>query len=391
MKTFLPPVNIPRTHYDTLQALARQCLHDCRCQAHDGTVLFRPDSGGHYDAQWTRDLCYMVEGAGTLMDPGEVLGAIDYLLAGQRQDGVVPDRRCADGTSVYLAGPVEQPLGDSPPADNGPFLAKLLAAYARMSGDHEGFLARLDAVYRAMDAVPLSPDGLVIIDRNRPHPGYGFTDCVAKTGYDFFCSVLYWEACQVTARTLARAEHHDEAHEWYERAESCSHHLGDLWDETVGMFRAASEDCHQVDLWASAYACVVRVASRTQARRIAGYFLEHQQQCMLAGHLRHLPAPETWQRLLTDVPAGTYQNGGYWAAPSGWLIQTVSLVDEAAARRMVTELVGEFSQNGVHEWISPQERQVPGYVASIANVLGAVQPSARLSVQETNNRDATGV
>lgn len=382
MKAFLPSVKISPQEYEVLSDLAQQCLQDCRAEAHDGTVIFRPDGSGHYDAMWTRDFCYMVEGAGQLMDPAEVLAATDYLLAGQREDGAIPDRRQADGLSVYYAGPVDRPLGDGCPTDNPQFMVKLVAAYLAQTGDVRAFLDRREALYRAMDSVPLSYDGLVVIDPNRPHSSYGFTDCIAKTGNVFFSTVLYWEVCQVLGRSCARAEYHDEAHEWYERAELTSRRIGDLWDEEFGLFRAASEDCRQLDLWGSAYACVVRAASKSQARRVADYFVSLRDECILHGHLRHLPVGEYWKRLLIEVPRDTYQNGAFWATPSGWLAKTISLADEDAARRLISDLITEFTEHGIHEWISEKERRLPGYVASIANVLGAVQPSKKLGAQD---------
>lgn len=379
MKPFLPPVPIPPQQYDALVALTGQCLDECRVTASDGTTLFRPDGSGNYDAMWTRDLCYMVEGAAALLDPTEVLAAIDYLLAAQRKDGAVPDRRKADGTAIYLAGPVDNPLGDACPADNPQFIVKAMAGYVRSSGDIIAFIARRNALYRAMESVPLSHDGLVHIDPNRPHAGYGFTDCVAKTGNDLFCSLLYWEACQHLAKLCARAEYHDEAHEWYENAEHTSRRLSDFWDPEFGMFRAASVDCRQIDLWGSVYACLIRIATKSQAQEVAEFFREAWDMCVYQGHLRHLVRGEYWHRLLRDVEGNTYQNGGYWAVPIGWLAQTMHLVDAELARGLIAATVEEFMQSGVHEWINSEGGQVSGYVASVANVLGAVQSSRKLA------------
>ncbi len=379
MKAMLPPLNVAPGVHQELVALTRACLAACRSRAKDGTVLFRPDATGGEDAMWTRDLCYLLEGAGALMDPREMLAAIDYLLAGQREDGAVPDRRGADGVPVYAAGPADTPLGRECPTDNPAFMVKLVAAYVRTTGDIRAFLDRRDALYRAVDTVPLSPDALVCVDRNRPHTEYGFTDRIAKTGNVFFSTMLYWEACQTLAKLCARAEYHDEAHDWYERAEPTSHRIGDFWDEDWGLFWAASEWCHQPDLWGSAYACVVRVATKTQARRIAEYFLGAGADCVLHGHLRHLPAGQYWHRTLRDVPRDTHQNGGFWSIPSGWLAQTVFLVDPPAAIRLIDDVLAQFLAHGVNEWISPSGGQVPGHVASVANVLGAVQPSKKLA------------
>ena len=380
MKPFLQPLNIPTAQYETLARMAAETLAGCRAVADDGTPIYRPDASGHYDALWTRDFCYMLEGAGNLIDPAEALTGIDFILSRQREDGTIPDRVTASGEPIYLAGPVDRPLGRSAPTDNGPFMVKLVAAYVKLTGDLDAFLARRSNLYSAVDRVPLSTDMLVFIDPNRPHPDYGFTDCVAKTGNVWFGTILYWEACQTLAKLCARCEYHDEAHSWYEQAEHTSRRMGDFWDERIGLYRAASEDCNQLDLWGSVYACVIRAASKSHTARIAEYLAAHWDRCVLHGQLRHLPGSEHWRRLIADVPRGTYQNGGFWATPTGWLAKTMRALDEAWGRRVIDEVTADFEANGVCEWIGPREHCLPGYGASIANVLGAVQPSKKLDL-----------
>ena len=375
MRHFLPRVRIAKSDHADLVRLTQACLEGCRTIASDGTVIFCPDGQGHYPAMWTRDLCYMVEGAGNLFDPAEALGAIDYLLAGQREDGVIPDHRQADGYSAYKAGPPGKPLGYGPPADNGPFMAKLICAYARVTNDYSALERRVPAIAAALDAVPLGSEGLVHIDPNRPVPGYGFTDSIGKTGKDFFASLLYWEACQNLARTCVDFEYHEEAREWYERCEKMYDHLNELWDAQYGMFRSASHDCRQLDIWGSAYAAVVRAASKSQAQRIAEALATNFDDFSLSGHVRHLPVGEYWKRTLADVPRDTYQNGGYWTIPTAWVAQTITLVDEELGRSLVLDALNEFREFGVHEWITPYERHVPGYVASAACLLAGTMPT----------------
>lgn len=374
MKT-LPQVRLSRDSYLALEAQARTVLAGCRHVADNGTPIYYPDGSGHYAALWTRDFCYMVEGAGALLPKAEILAGIDFLLAGQSPEGVIPDRVRADGVPVYQAGPEDNPLGSGPPADNAPFLAKLVCAYARQTGDYAALEARLMALEAAMATVPRGADGLVVIDPNQPRPGYGFTDCIAKTGKELFSSLLYWEACSQLAAAFRRWEYHDDAHAWYERAEKVVHRLQEFWDDSVGMFRAASENCRQIDIWGSAYAAVVRIATKTQADRIADWLLAHLDTISLRGYTRHLPAGQNWQRLLRDVPPGTYQNGGFWAVPTGWVAQTIALVNDQAARELVETLIASFAEDGGCEWISPEQRALPGYGASLACLLGAVQRS----------------
>jgi len=373
MKAHIARVRVSPELYATLERHARESLTACRRLADDGTPIYVPDGSGNYGALWTRDFCYMVEGAGHLVPPDEVLGCIDFLIAGCREDGTVPDRVCADGHPVYCAGPESDPLGSRPPTDNAQFLAKALCAYTNLTGDAQALHERMNAVIRAMDAVERTREGLVFIDPNSPHSSYGFTDCIAKTGKEFFCSILYWEACQRLGSTCARFELHDDAHYWYEQAQAPGLHLEEFLDAELGLFL--------VDIWGNAYAAVVRVASKSVAREIAEFLIDFYDEFVYHGFIRHLLAGHYWDRLLCDVPPNSYQNGGYWALPTGWVAQTIALVDEEKARALIAAAAAEFDAHGVSEWISSTEHRLSAYAASAAAILGAVQPAKALAQQ----------
>lgn len=373
----LPRVSISQQDYEFVEDTCRQLLSEARHLAHDGTALYYP--GGIYEACWTRDFCYMVEGAGHLLPPEEVLAGIDYLLAGQDEEGTIPDRVRADGVPIYLPGPDEAPLADLPPTDNAQFMVKLVDAYVHRTHDVPAFLERRGRLYEAMDHVPRGEEGLVVIDPNRPRSPYGFTDTVAKSGKVFFSSLLYWEACRRLAALCAEAEYHDEAHDWYEQAELLQRNLDQFYDEEYALYRAASRDCNQLDLWGSVYAGAIKFLSNNKTRRIGQFLVEAPDVSIWRGHLRHLPVGEYWERLLMPVAPDTYQNGGFWAVPSGWTAQVIATYDEAAARSFLAELLELWRTEEVYEWISPYASPaVPGYVASATNVLGAIKADPRL-------------
>jgi len=82
---------------------------------------------------------------------------------------------------------------------------------------------------------------------------------------------------------------------------------------------------------------------------------------------------ETWQRQLAPVAPGRYQNGAYWATPTGWVINALAVVDPVLARRTFRELVADFQAHGVYECIGEDHRQLESYVVSVTNPLGAVR------------------
>jgi len=377
MKT-LPKVPVHPDTWERLRALARALIDGCRTVLPDGTSIWCPDAQGNYRGVWLRDFCYAVEGLPDMFEPANVLAVTDLFLAHQLDDGTIPTRILADGVADYREGPRETPIGHGPPADNPQFLAKLLCTYVDVSGDWRALYERLDAVDRALRALPLDREHFVYIDPNLPRSAYGFTDCVAKTGRELFCSLLLREAYYRLAETCRRWELHEEAHYWYERGEAVGRVAAPFYVAGWRMFAAATTDCRQIDLWGSVYACVTLAASGSQREAVASFLREHYDRCFWRGHLRHLAAGEYWERMLVDVPPERYQNGGYWAVPAGWAAQVLATVDEALAARLLDELVTEFEQYGVHEWIHPEHgRHVKGYIASLANVVGAVRPISR--------------
>ena len=373
MKHFLRPIEIDSGQYRRLEAIAGRCVEAARVRADDGTWLFRPDGGGRYgDNMYMRDLCYLVEGAGHLVPPEEIIAAAEYLLSRRRDDGLMPNRVAADGTAVYVVNE-NIPALNQPPADNAAFAVKLVKACVDLTGDYGFFSRWSNALMDAMERVVLSHDYLVEINEARPHSGYGFMDTVGLTGEVLFPSLLYWEACMLLAKMAQGVEDHDGALQWFEAAERTGRNLHELYDERIGMFVAANGDCEQVDLWGSAYAGVIRACSKTQTRRIGEYFFDHYDACVLRGCVRHLPGGETWERMLADVPPGTYQNGGYWSTPSGWVAMVIDRYDPATARAFVDEVIDELEVDNAPEWINEDTVQAPLYVAGAANVLAAVK------------------
>lgn len=375
LKTNIPKIPVPLEEYAWLREECRRLLDECRFTAHDGTLLYTPDAQRHYAALWTRDFTYMVEGAPRLLPIGDIRAGIEFILRGQRNDGAIPDRVEPDGTPVYLAGPKDRPLGNRPPTDNPQFLVKLVSEYFTLTRDFAFVEARMEALWRGLLSVPVSSDGVVFVDPSNPHSAYGFTDTIAKTGPELFSSLLMWEAWRLMGEMARHLEDHDQAHEAYERAERLQRALGQFWDDEFGMMWAAMHDCKQFDLWGGAYAVRIGAVGSMQRHRIAQFFADLYHSCVLRGYVRHLVAGQYWERLIVPVPPDTYQNGGYWAVPSGWVARCLlSAGYTELAKTLIRDLIAEFRTEGVCEWISESERALPGYVASVALLLDSVKP-----------------
>jgi len=359
-----------------LERSAKELLDGCVIEAADGTPLYTPDGKAHYAALWTRDFASMVEYAGDLMPAEDVERCIDTIARHVRGDGAVPDRVQVDGRPVYAAGASESPLGE-PNLDNAPFLVIAASrAIERAPADRRKalYLKWCEPLTRGMNYIPLAPGGLVWNDPAQPHSPYGFTDTVAKTGELFMESLLYWRAAKILAgweRAFGEAKREAT---WIRRGQAIEARIGLLWDEATGMFLAASRDCRQTDIWANAYAVYHDFPLGGKRDRILDWLVANIDLYVWHGQIRHLPAGEYWDRLLTPVEEETYQNGAHWATPAGWVMWALNVRDPELARHMFGDLIDDFRAGGICECVNEAGyRQLPSYVNSATNPLGAAR------------------
>lgn len=350
-------------------------LAGCQIQAHDGTVLYTPDGEGNYHALWTRDFAYMVANAWDLFPVEDIRACITILLGGQREDGCVPDRVQADGLAVYSAGSVERPLG-APPTDNSQFMVNLVYTYVTRTGDVPFALKVLHQLRIALDYIPLSTRGLVVIPACYRRSPYGFTDTIGKTGELLFSSLLYWQACKEMAEICVMCG--VDAAVFVSRADKVVANLDVLWDPVHGAYLAATETCAQVDVWGNAYtiACGFLDDEHTLTSRkvaVLDFLQSRYADYVFKGQVRHLLKGTYWERTLMPVTPGSYQNGAYWATASGWVITALAQRDSGLAVRMLQELVTDFKTNGIHECVGDAYAKLNHYVVSITNPLGAVK------------------
>lgn len=285
--------------------------------------------------------------------------------------------------------------------DNGPFGALLVAQYASMANDKDFFCASEPTVspssfgcpshthlpyplsflpsanplfflpyeVRAgLDFLNRSTLGLIYNSPVSPNCTYGFTDTIAKTGHELFTSLLYYQAC-VTLAGLTQEWGCGDSAEYSRRAELIRANLNTLLDADTGLYFAGEIDCRQHDVWGSMFAVYLNLTTPTQAQQIVSFMIENRGLIMQRGQLRHLVAPELWQRCIQGCPApGTYQNGGFWATPLQWFLPTLATfnttVGSSLAAEYLRETISDFRANGTAECVNDSYHGVMAYVAS---------------------------
>jgi hypothetical protein len=362
------PYKIDAEKIKWLKEATLKQLKGCRVEGAGGTMIHTPDGVGNYKALWTRDSYYMIEYAGDLMDPEEIKASIYYLINGQREDGCIPDRVNAAGKAIYSPGGPGKPMADHA-VDNGPFMAMMVCSYVNQYNDKELFLELEEKLLRGLDQIRVKENGLVYNDPKNPECTYGFTDIVKKTGHLLFSSLLYFKA-NLEMYELCKKYEVGNANKYRRRYEYVRQSIFKLWDEENGMFWAADKNCKQIDIWGSAYAVDVGITTEEQTQRIATYLVEHYDETVMKGQIRHLTKSEgVWEQLFHDCKPGTYQNGAYWATPLAWLLPIYDLKKPGLSKKTLEDVIEDFQENGINECINDGGYvKVPNFVVSATNV-----------------------
>jgi hypothetical protein len=355
-----------------LEKESQRMIRACRRVMGDGTAAFPPQVGIGYEAFWLRDYAYMIEGYIQGFSDKELRDACLVFVNAQRDDGACVDCVKYDGTPIYKPG--YGSLGANPVADGSQFTVDVAwHTYQRLQ-DKELLGQIIDRLIKGMNAVPRNPEtGLVHITSESPRDRcpYGFTDTVCKQGDVLFSSLLFVQASRQLAELLEVVDRADESRHWSEEAERVSAKIREVfWDPQVGLLRAATSKCREHDIWGSAFAVYLRVASQQQAMTIARYFKAHYGAIVQKGQIRHLPGGVYWEQARRR---DHYQNGAFWATPTGWFVYTLDLVDRELADQTVIDLVNDFRQRGCLEWCFGETAQLPNYLASGTNPLAGIR------------------
>lgn len=356
---------------NTIRAITEKLLLGGRIPAHDGTILYTPDGHGFYAALWVRDFAYSLQSAGELIPAEDIKNAIEYVIRGARcTDGWIPDRIEPDGTARYTAGYETFPA--SPNLDTGPYLVLCAGVYLKQleeSAAKEQFLLWQAALERGLDCLPVNENHLISNHASPPHSGYGFVDCIRKTGLLAMESLLYWDSLRVIAHWRERTGQDSSAIRVKIAAIEAAF-LGTFLDEQ-GMILASTRDCRQIDVWASCYA--VSIGFPIPHDPITDWLICHYDGIVESGQIRHLPAGESWQRTFVPVAPGEYQNGAFWATAIHWFCDAVGRTYPALAARTVRDAIRYFETYGVFECVNGDYRKLDTFVASAVNTYAAAK------------------
>lgn len=355
-----------------LENESHRIIRESKRMMNDGTAAFPPQVGLGYEAFWLRDYEYTLEGSINSYSDKELIDACRLFVQGIRADGAGVDCIKFDGTRIYKPG--FGTLGEHAVADGSQFTVAVAWHTFNKVRDAQLLKEVLDPLVKTMNAVPRNlKTHLVHIvpGAKQDRCPYGFTDTIGKQGDVLFCSLLFVQACYQLSDLLHRSGRKIESKEWKNLGNSVAKSIRDIfWDEGMGLMRAATVQCREHDIWGSAFAVYLGVADDNQALAISKYFRAHYDEIVLHGQIRHLPGGIYWE---VGRERDQYQNGAYWATPTGWFVYTLDLVDHELAAQTVIDMVDHFKKNGACEWIFGNQLTLPKYLASAALPLAGIR------------------
>jgi hypothetical protein len=371
------PMPTPRQALAWLEETCRRLLQQARHPWPSGLVCYYPAANGEaYPAFYLRDFTYMVESAPQFIPAEDVRFAIDAFLGGIYRDESAPQLIARDGQCQYFCHGARMPA-----LDNAMFLVNLVDAYARHYLDDRHLHSHFESLQRVLAAVPTDRQTqLAWVDPRRPYTSYGFQDTVEKSGCDLFCSLLLHQAHAKLATHAARLGRHEQAGVHREKMQGIVAGLEALYSAADGLYLAASESCRQVDIWGSIFGCAMGVFPPQRRQEVARQLWEQRDRYLHRAQVRHLRQDEYWESLFTAnlnyrvfLRPGQFQNGAYWATPTGWLAEVFESVRPGTGVALLCELVADMRAHGVWECVGPE-----GYCRVAGNLSSVALPLASL-------------
>ena len=385
------------------------------------TALLIPGGDNKYPSFWVRDCCM-----NTLcgLVSGEDMRRYITIMASCGQNGPetvylkngleIPPWTLADhinynGRGVWYPGTYDdgddQGKGDFgfyPPLGDNYWFILLVGQYVLQTGDKD-ILNEVFAGYRlkerlihAWEGYNTDPEiGMTTSDYERYAIDWGFTDTIHKSGKLLFSSLLRYNAGLTLAVLLE--EQGEDASEYVKKAEILRKAIVEtLYDKESGWFYAATERCHQRDVWGTLYALWSGILSEEDAAKTAKAVAaeyKNGNNMVSRGYVRQIlrsddakPGELAWQDLtFYHGKYDWYQNGGYWATATGWLFWALYLADPALAEEAVCDYCShtrEYAEQGSpFEWKNIETTDLSGLWYGTSGAL-VYQGVLRIAMEE---------
>jgi glycogen debranching enzyme len=153
--------------------------------------------------------------------------------------------------------------------------------------------------------------------------------------------------------------------------------INTFYDRESGWFYSATEVGHQFDVWGTAYAVFSGISCEKKTLE-ALYAAYCNKTAVVNGQVRHILTTDNfatesaWEYALPECNEyGTYQNGAYWATPTGWYAYALYLYNGKI--EILEDFIAHFekyeSKGAPFEWIDEKTERFSGLHYGTSGVL----------------------
>ncbi|HVT11187.1 MAG TPA: hypothetical protein VHE55_02890 [Fimbriimonadaceae bacterium] len=343
----------------------------------------------YYPAFWIRDAAMML--GADLVPADEIAGWIKVVAAVQPGPGgldfphglhvppySIPDHITLQGVACWYPGAyAEQGVGDFgylPPADDAFYFIQMVYERYRLTRKAATFSEKVktgwgeaalsEVSVKAFDSVAADPaTGLVLCDAT-PGKGrvdWGFCDSISKTGSCLMPSLLRWQAARRLAELFGAIGQESQAKRFREEADRIRKSVPEVF-YTHGSLVSATGLGRKDDVWGSAFAVWLGILPRPIEQAVSRHLVDLYRAggTVVDGQVRGLPPDGAlggyWEK--AKSAPDTYQNGGYWATPTGWFVAALRKTDRKAGDQVLGDFVAHIramrAKGAPFEWINPK-------------------------------------
>ena len=391
-----------------LRALAIKTVSDCtfnKMTSYFGIdaerAVLLPSGDEKYRSFWVRDAAMMAESG--LIDNCKLKEYVE-IIAAHGQNGA-DERRLENGLTVppyavadhinYDGSPVFFPgtyssgndqgrgsFGYFPPFCDNYYFIIMVEAYLRQSLDTDildkeyasmPLICRLE---KAFSGYNLDEQGLLCeSDGDKYTVDWGFVDTVKKSGRLLMASLLRYNAALAMARIFGSRMNNERCEYYTDIAQNIKNVIIDtFYDGETGWLYSASGIGRQHDVWATAYAVFLGITSDAKTlSALANAYKDGT--AAIDGYVRHILTNEdfsstsAWESSIAAY--NTYQNGAYWATPTGWY--SYALYKYNGEIDMLEDFLRHTELNKDHgtpfEWMNADKDKVSGLNYGTSGVL----------------------
>lgn len=348
--------------YERLAGYLTELFEGAKMDVGNGVKLLMPQAGGGYSGFWPDDGLYPLIALPSLANKDELQAGIEFISDSMLELEYVADRIEPDGLPILSPGPSNQP----PMTDRMPL--HLPAAWVRVLDYYEGFgvrIPRKDAwaklIERSFKRMPFA-NGLVYGDPQRPPIGWGFYDTIRIAGWELMTSIVVMRGLERATRLFERELPSEIRQHWLLLAKGIRLNLHRLYSPKIGGYMEGSRIGRQFGVWSNGLAHFL--APEDAKRSIVDFYRRNANAIFLRGCTRQI-AEAGWEG---NGPGDSYQNGGFWATGTGFVLPAIADQDPDFALKLAEELAENLPAINFAEWIGKdgQPAGAQRYLASVS-------------------------